>query len=274
MARRQHLWLCLFPVGLVGAGLAVAELAHVDGAEVDGAGMVRQPVHDRIRCDTIGERFDPIAGPGLGRDQRGQAVFPVRQHREQIVRGVAVDADGEEVIDDEQIHVGELVKELLVGDAIAAGDDESAGEVVHPRKRDGVLVEAGADTDRAGEIGFPAPGGRDDQQVRRIGPPGMGSVATHSHPRDTAAFLVVDLRDRRVRDGELRLPDQFLNPAVAALLQRVIDRGQKQLFRGEGVIDFVLDEFLETGRDVGDAQGPELVVIDAGEHHLPSSSRA
>jgi hypothetical protein len=24
---------------------------------------------------------------------------------------------------------------------------------------------------------------------------------------------------------------------------------------------------------VGDAQGPELVVVDAGEHHFPSSSR-
>lgn len=133
MARGQHERLRLFPVVLVGAGLIVAELSHVDGAEVDGAGMVRQPAHDRIRCDTIRERFDPVAGPGLGSDQRRQAVFPVRQHREQIVRGVAIDADGEEVIDDEQIHVGELVKELLVGDAIAAGDDESAGGVVITR---------------------------------------------------------------------------------------------------------------------------------------------
>jgi len=136
-----------------------------------------------------------------------------------------------------------------------------------------VLVEACADTDRAGEIGFPAPGGRDDQQVRRIGPPGMGSVATHSNLGDAAAIPVVELCDRRVRDGEPRLPNQFLDPTAAALLRRVINGGQKQLFRGEGVVGFVPNEFLETGRQVGDAQGPELVVVDAGEHHFPSSSR-
>jgi len=40
---------------VVGAGLVVAEIAHVDRAEVDSAGMVSQPVHDRIRSDTIRE---------------------------------------------------------------------------------------------------------------------------------------------------------------------------------------------------------------------------
>ena len=102
----------------------------------------------------------------------------------------------------------------------------------------------------------------------------MGRVAAHADAGDAAAVPIVDFRDRRVRDGELRLPDQFLDPAVAALLERLIDRGQKQLFRGEGVVGFVLDEFFETSRDVGHAQGTELVVINAGEHHFPSSSRA
>ena len=86
-------------------------------------------------------------------------MFPVREDGEQVAGGVAVDADGEEVIDDEQVDVGQLVQELLVGDAVAAGDDQASGEVVHPRIGDGVLGQAGADPDRAGEEGFPAPVG-------------------------------------------------------------------------------------------------------------------
>ena len=55
-------------------------------------------------------------------------------------------------------HVGEFVEELLVGDAIAAGDDQAAREVVHPGVGDGVLVVAGADADRAGQVSLPAAG--------------------------------------------------------------------------------------------------------------------
>ena len=86
----------------------------------------------------------------------------------------------------------------------------------------------------------------------------MGGVATHSDPGDAAAVALVELCDRRMRDGELRLPDQFLDPAVTALLQRIIDCSQEQLFRGECVVGFILDEFFETGRDTDDPQGPEL----------------
>ena len=49
--------------------------------------------------------------------------FAVREDREQVTGGVAVDADSEEVVDDEQVDVGELVQQLLVVDAISAGDD-------------------------------------------------------------------------------------------------------------------------------------------------------
>ena len=149
----------LLPVVLVCAGMGVAEIAHVDSAEVDRAGMVREPVHDGVRCDSIRERFDPVAGPGLRRDDGGQAVFPIREDGEEVAGGVAVDADGEEVIDDEQINVGEVFEQLLVGDADAAGDDQAPGEVVHPGIGDGVFGEAGADPDRAGEVGFPSPVG-------------------------------------------------------------------------------------------------------------------
>ena len=99
-------------------------------------------------------------------------------------------------------HVGEFVEELLVGDAIAAGDDEPTCEVVHPEVKNRVLTLAGADGQRAGKVGFPASGGRDDEQVRRIGAPVMCGIASHSHRRDPASLAVVDLGDGCARDGE------------------------------------------------------------------------
>ena len=71
MARRQHDGLVLLPVVLVCAGVVVTEFAHIDSAELDRSGMVRESVHDGVRCDAVRERFDPVAGPGLGRDHGG-----------------------------------------------------------------------------------------------------------------------------------------------------------------------------------------------------------
>ena len=100
----------LFPVGLVGSGFVVAVPAHVDLAEVDDPGVVGEAVHDRVGRDSVGQLSNLMRGPRLRGDHCRQAVLPVREDREQVAGGVAVDADGEEVIDDEKINsVGELV---------------------------------------------------------------------------------------------------------------------------------------------------------------------
>ena len=102
--------------------------------------MVSQAVHDGVGGDSVGQGFDPVARPGLGRDPGGQAVFAVGQDREQVGGGVTVDTHGEEVVDDEQIDVGELVEQFLVGDAVGSGDDQFAGQRVHAYAGDGVAV--------------------------------------------------------------------------------------------------------------------------------------
>ena len=83
---------------LVSSGLVVAELAHVDAAEVDYAGVVREPVHDRVGSDPVGQLSNPVRWPGLRGDHCGEPVLPVREDREQIAGSVAVDADGEEIV--------------------------------------------------------------------------------------------------------------------------------------------------------------------------------
>lgn len=70
-----------------------------------------------------------------------------------------------------------------------------------------------------------------------------------------------------VRDGEPGAADQFVDPVCSALFQGVVDGGEEQLLGGENVIGLICQELLEGGGHVGDAQGPELVVVDAGEHH-------
>ena len=57
-------------------------------------------------------------------------MVAVGQDGEQVCCGVMVDADGEEVVDDEQVDVRQFVEELLVGDRVGPGQDELAGRVV------------------------------------------------------------------------------------------------------------------------------------------------
>ena len=83
----------------MGAGLVVAVPTHVDLAKVDDPGVIGEAVHDRVRRDPVRERFGPVARTGLRSDHRREAVFPVREDGEQVARGVAIDTDGEEVVD-------------------------------------------------------------------------------------------------------------------------------------------------------------------------------
>jgi len=60
-------------------------------------------------------------------------MLPVREDREQIRCRVGIDADGEEIIDDQKVNLGQLVEELLVFDAVVSRDHEPAREVVKCR---------------------------------------------------------------------------------------------------------------------------------------------
>jgi hypothetical protein len=55
-----------------------------------------------------------------------------------------------------------------------------------------------------------------------------------------------------------------------ALGQGVVHGGEEDLLGGELIIGLVGDEFLKPGRQVRDAQGPELLVVHAGEHQRPT----
>ena len=129
----------------MGASLIGAVPAHVDLAKVDDPGVIGETVHDRVRRDPVGQLSNPVREPRLPGDHCRKAVLPVREDCEQVAGSVAVGADGEEVIDDEQVDVGELIQQLLVGDAVAAGDDNPSGEVVHPEVENRVLALAGPD---------------------------------------------------------------------------------------------------------------------------------
>lgn len=93
-----------------GAGFVGVQPAHVDDAEVDRAGPAGEPVHDGIGGDPLGQTFYPVSWSGLAGDHGGQALVPVDQDREEVVRGRLIDADAKEIIDDQQVH--EAVKEL------------------------------------------------------------------------------------------------------------------------------------------------------------------
>jgi hypothetical protein len=96
-------------------------------------------------------------------------------------------------------------------------------------------------------------------------------VASHPDWVQPAAVAVVDLGDGGLGDREPGGTDQLLDLVRPPGFDCVIDGGQEKLLGSEVVVGLVGDEFLEPGRDMGDAQGTELVVVDAGEDHRPTS---
>ena len=82
----------LFPVGVGLAGLVCTLPAHVDLAEVDGAGVVREPVDDRVGSNPVGQGRDPVIGSGLGSDDSRPAVLTVGEDGEQVAGRVGIDA--------------------------------------------------------------------------------------------------------------------------------------------------------------------------------------
>lgn len=58
-------------------------------------------------------------------------MFPGGQDRDEIAGPLGVNAHGE-VVDDQQAHVLNLVEHLLATDAATAGDEQPAGQLVHP----------------------------------------------------------------------------------------------------------------------------------------------
>lgn len=77
-------------------------------------------------------------------DDGWPAVLAVGENCEQVADSDGVDVYGEEIVDDEQVGVGESVEQVLVGDAVTAGDDQLPSEVIHACINDFVLPLAGS----------------------------------------------------------------------------------------------------------------------------------
>lgn len=188
---------------------------------------------------------------------------------------IGVNPHGQKVIYAKQARVRVLVEHGLVFDTVAPSDDECSGEVVHAGVDDGVSVLAGRDPERAGEIGFPGPGGGGDDHVECLASPVVGGIALHSHFRDPTSFPVINLRDRCCWEWEPGLLDHRVDPVLASELERVSRRGEKELLGGELIVCFVSDEVFKPGSQMDDSKFSKFVVIDCGEHVIhPGSVRA
>lgn len=71
----------------------------------------------------------------------------------------------------------------------------------------GVLVVAGGDPDRTRQVGFPAPGRRQDQQVRGIGTPAVLGIPPHPRGVEVATVVVADFGNAGLWDRKPGLAD-------------------------------------------------------------------
>ena len=153
-----------------------------------------QPIEDRIRDGRILEVSMPLLDGQLARDQRRPAIVAVIEDLQQV----ATDRIGQwcktEVIDDDEIGLGELAQErgLVLQRGVAC---ELVDEPREPEAAHAVVGAAGGMTDGAGEVALADAGGSGDEDVEVLGDPLEAGDLAEAGAIETAGSLEVDVLD-------------------------------------------------------------------------------
>lgn len=154
-----YLWVASKLLPIIGScsGLVMLQLPHVSIPQNDPPGIRRQPVHDRIAGNTLGQGLHPIRRISLTRDNRRQPILTFSQNREQVTGNILIDAHREEVVDNQQVNIAKLQQQILMSHPVVSRDEQLPGQVVHPRVSHGMLRVAGGNTDRANKVRLARP---------------------------------------------------------------------------------------------------------------------
>lgn len=139
--------------------------------------MLDDAVEDRVGAEVLVYPEVPLVGLELRGDHRRAPALARLQDLEEVDDVAAVlDGRGEEVVDDEQVDLGEPV-DRRVQLALGTGDGELAAHVVEPDVAHGVLPTACGDPQGLREVALAAAGlGDDDQVLHRVDPSATGEA--------------------------------------------------------------------------------------------------
>jgi hypothetical protein len=169
-------------------------LAHRLAFEGKPVAVVDQPVEDRICDGRILKVSVPLLEGQLAGDQRRLAVVAIIEDLHQIPTDRIGQWRETEVVDDDEIGLGELAKERRLG--LQGGvTGKLVDEPREPEAADAVVGAAGGMADGASEVTLADAGGSGDKHVEVLGDPLETGDLAEASAIETAGGLEVDVLD-------------------------------------------------------------------------------
>jgi hypothetical protein len=174
-------------------------------------GIVEQPIADGVGQRRLPEVVMPLAGWQLARDDGRAAAVAVLENLKEIAPLLILHGCEAPVIEDEDVHAGELAEQPAVA-AVGASEREIVEEPGSPAVVRAVAATAGVVGQRTGDEALPGAGGAGDQDLLMFLDPAAGGELADDGLVELAPRGIVDGLETGLRQLELG----FLEGGVAA----------------------------------------------------------
>src|SRR5574341_839043 len=176
-------------------------------------GVVKQPITDRVRQGRVPDRLMPELRVELAGHDGGARAVPVLQDLEQIPSLRILEGDQVEVVEDQDIHPGELPEEPAIG-PIRPGECALPEEPRRPPVPGAIALAARLLGERAGDVGLASPGHPADQNLLVLLDPAASRELADQRLVQLAAGGIVDPFEARL--AALQLAGEYIRRAAVA----------------------------------------------------------
>ena len=245
---------------------------HGSSFQGEGVSVVDEPVQDGVGECRVSHDPVPVLDGELAGDQRGPAAVAVLEDFEEVTTLGVRERSEAEVIENEELGLGEAVEELGVG-PIGAGERELAQQAREAVVAGREALATRAVAERAGQVALAGARCAGDEDALVIADPLTAGEPQHERALQTAGRPEVDVfdRGREVELGYLQEPREA--PVVTDRDLPLEQEGQAVL-EGEALDVGHSELLLEGVGHAGEAQLVELVEGLLGQHGRPPLAAA
>jgi len=138
---------------------------------------VEEPVADGVGQRGLADVIVPLGRGELTGDDRGAAAVPVLKDLEQVAAFLVLHGRERPIVEEEDVHPGELAEEAAVG-AVGAGQAEVIEQPGGPAVVGAVAAAAGLVGEGTGDEAFAGAGGAGDEDLLMLVDPAAGGELT------------------------------------------------------------------------------------------------
>src|SRR5918996_909469 len=256
------------------AGAALLAQPIAVAADGDDVAVMEEAVEDRRRHHRIAEHRPPLADRTVARDQHAAALVAPRDQLEEQVRGVGLERQVAELVDDEEPRLGEL-GELVLEPSLAVRPGERRYQRRRLNEQDRVAGKDRGPPDRDGEVGL-ADARRPEQQQRlAVGDEPAGcEIADLLRVERGLGFEVEAGEVPHVR--ELRDRHRHLDPALVLAGDLPLAEQGERLAQGQLALRGLVEQAVELIADRRQLEPGEhlLKMRGLGDHDQPPPTAA